>query len=281
MVYSGQSPRPRYAVQISDLASPVTRHRALLAALNRRELASRYRDSFLGNLWMVITPLLMLAMYTFVFGVIFRSRWQGVGDHGVATYAIVLFSGLLLHSLLVETLGRAPKLILEEPNYVTKVVFPLEILGWVNMCTALVHFAIGLTLLLVVMAFVMPPVPLAVLWLPVILAPYMLYLIGLGWMLSAIGVYLRDLGQFMGTFVSVLLFLSPVFYERSKAPAGLGNWLLLNPLTVPVEQARRVIFQGLAPQATELGWYALGGVVVYVSGLMVFQRLRRGFADVM
>lgn len=271
---------PSYAVQPADLVSPFTRHRALLGALNRRELASRYRDSFLGNLWMVITPLLMLAMYTFVFGVIFRSRWQGMGDQGVASFAIVLFAGLLLHSLLAETLGRAPRLMLEEPNYVTKVVFPLELLGWVNMITALVHFAIGLGLLLVVTALVMPPVPPTALWLPVIVAPYVLYLMGLGWALSAIGVYLRDLGQFMGTLVSVLMFLSPVFYARDKAPAGLGAWMVLNPLTIPVEQSRRVLFQGLPPQPETLAWYALGGAVVYLLGWMVFHKLRRGFSDV-
>lgn len=268
-------------MQLSDLVSPLVHHRALLGALSRRELASRYRDSFLGNLWMVITPLLMLGMYTFVFGVIFRSRWEGVGDHGIATFAIVLFSGLLLHSLLAETLGRAPKLILEEPNYVTKVVFPLELLAWVNMLTALVHFAIGVALLLLVMAFVMPPVPLAVLWLPVIVAPFALYLLGLGWALSAVGVYLRDLGQFMGTLVSLLLFLSPIFYPREKAPAGLGTVLALNPLTVPVEQVRRALFQGLPPQPLVLAGYAAGGVVAYVLGLMIFHKLRRGFSDVM
>ncbi len=268
-------------MQLSDLVSPLTRHRALLGALSRRELASRYRDSFLGNFWMVITPLFMLAMYTFVFGVIFRSRWEGLGDHGIATFAIVLFAGLLLHNLLAETLGRAPRLILEEPNYVTKVVFPLELLAWVNMLTALVHFAIGVALLLVVVAFVMPPVPWTTLWLPVIVAPYMLYLIGLGWALSAVGVYLRDLSQFMGTFVSVLMFISPVFYERSKAPAGLDRWMLLNPLTIPVEQVRRVLFQHLPPQGLVMAQYAAGSVVVYVLGLLVFQKLRRGFSDVM
>ncbi len=268
-------------MQLSDLVSPFTRHRALLGALSRRELASRYRDSFLGNLWMVITPLLMLAMYTFVFGVIFRARWQGMGDHGVATFAIVLFAGLLLHTLLADTLGRAPKLILEEPNYVTKVVFPLELLAWVNMTTALVHFAIGVFLLLLVMAFVMPPVPLAALWLPLVVAPYVLYLMGLGWALSAIGVYLRDLGQFMGTFVSVLMFLSPVFYDRSSAPGGLGTWMVFNPLTIPVEQARRVLFQHLPPQPLVLAMYTGGGVLVYVLGLLTFHKLRRGFSDVM
>ena len=266
---------------LSDLVAPFTRHRALLGVLARRELANRYRTSFLGNLWMVITPLLMLAMYTFVFGVIFHSRWAGMDNHGVATFAIVLFAGLLLHTLLSDTMGRAPTLILEEPNYVTKVVFPLELLAWVNMATALVHMLVGYGLLLLVMALVMPPVPLAALWLPVIVAPYLLYLLGLGWALSAVGVYLRDLGQFMGTMVSLMLFLSPVFYQRSHAPAGLGAWLILNPLTVPVEQARRALFAGLAPQPLVLSVYAVGGVVTYVAGLAIFQKLRRGVSDVM
>ncbi len=264
-----------------ELALPFVRHHALFRALHRRELASRYRDSFLGSLWMAITPLLMLALYTFVFGVIFKSRWQGMGDGGIATYAIVLFSGLLLHGLLSDTLGRAPRLMLEEPNYVTKVVFPLELLGWINMVTALVHYLVGLTILLVVIAFMMPPLSPSALWLPVIVLPYMLYLVGLGWALSAIGVYLRDLYLLMNTIISLLLFLSPVFYARDKAPGGMGRWLVLNPLTVPVEQVREVLFKHKPPQFETLGWYALGGVVVYLAGLLVFQKLRRGFSDVM
>jgi lipopolysaccharide transport system permease protein len=266
---------------LSDLAAPFTRHRALLGALSRRELATKYRSSFLGNLWMVITPLLMLGMYTFVFGVIFHSRWAGMGNQGMASFAIVLFSGLLLHTLLSDTMGRAPTLILEEPNYVTKVVFPLELLAWVNMTTALVHMLVGYALLLVVMAVITPPVPLTAFWIPVIVAPYLLYLLGLGWALSAVGVYLRDLGQFMGTMVSMLLFLSPVFYPRSHAPAGLGKWLILNPLTIPVEQVRRALFDGLAPQPLTLLVYTACGVVTYIVGLAVFQKLRRGFSDVM
>lgn len=267
---------------VHALLAPL-RHRVLLGALCRRELASRYRDSFLGNLWMVITPLLMLGMYTFVFGVIFRSRWTGMGNAGggIASYAVVLFVGLLLHSLLVETMGRAPRLMLEDPNYVTKVVFPLEILAWSNMLTALVHFAIGLSLLLIVMAFLMPTMHITALWLPVIVAPYMLYLLGLGWVLSAIGVYMRDLAQFMTTVVSLMLFLSPVFYPRDKAPAGLGMVLVFNPLTIPVEQARRVLFQGLRPELWTLFWYGVIGLVVYAIGLAIFQVLRRGFSDVM
>ena len=260
---------------------PFLPHRALLGALFRRELASRYRGSFLGSLWMVITPLLMLGMYTFVFGVIFKSRWAGLGNQGVASFAIVLFSGLLLHTLLADTLGRAPGLILEDPNYVTKVVFPLELLGCVTMLTALVHFLVGFCLLLVVMGFLMPPIPLTILWIPLIVIPFTFYLLGLGWIVAAIGVYLRDLSQFMGTLVSLLLFLSPVFYPRDKAPAGLGHVLLLNPLTIPVEQVRRALFNGLMPQPGVMAIYSLGGVLAYLLGLAVFHKLRRGFSDVM
>jgi lipopolysaccharide transport system permease protein len=273
----------RVAVRFFDaLIAPLRQH-VLLGALCRRELATRYRDSFLGTLWMVITPLMLLGMYTFVFGVIFRSRWTGMGDagNGIASYAIVLFVGLLLHGLMVETMGRAPRLMLEDPNYVTKVVFPLEILGWANMLTALVHFAIGLALLVIVMAFLMPAVYWTALWLPLIVAPYMLYLLGLAWILSAVGVYMRDLNQFMTIVISLMLFLSPIFYPREKAPAGLGMVLAFNPLTIPVEQARRVLFQGLRPDLWALFWYGVIGLGVYVLGLAIFQVLRRGFSDVM
>ncbi len=260
---------------------PFLKHGALFGALQKRELALRYRSSFLGNLWMVVTPLLMLGMYTFVFGVIFKSRWQGLANQGVSGFAIVLFSGLLLHTLLADTIGRAPALMMEQPNYVTKVVFPLELLPWVSMATALVHFAVGLVLLLGVMALIMPPLHLATLWLPVIVLPYTLYLVGLTWALAAVGVYLRDLAQFMTSVVSMLLFLSPIFYHRSQAPGVLGDVMVINPLTVPVEQARRVLFTGKPPEWGVMLVYTGFGLVVYVLGLVIFQRLRRGFSDVM
>lgn len=258
------------------------RHRGLIFTLARRELLGRYRGSLLGLLWPLLTPLLMLAVYTLVFGVVFRARWPqaGEGQQGLGQFAMILLAGLLVHGLLGEVLGRAPESVVGQPNYVKKVVFPLEILAWVEVAAALVHTLAGLVLLVAVNAAWGSGLAWTQLALPLILLPYLLLLLGAGWMLSAFGVYLRDLNQAIGPLVTALMFLAPVFYARQSLPEPLASWLLLNPVTLIVEQTRAVLFAGQWPDWAGLGAYTLAALAVYVMGGWVFARLKRGFADV-
>lgn len=254
------------------------RHRFLIRAMTRREIAIRYRGSMLGGLWPYLSPLLLLSVYTFVFGGVFKSRWPGTT--GLGDFAMVLYAGLLLNSLLAEVLGRAPSLVLENPNYVKKVVFPLETLPWVSLGTALFHGLIGFGLLVVANSLVGTGLHPTVLALPVLVLPFALLLIGLSWLLAAVGVYLRDLVQVMPPVLTCLMFFSPVFYSRAQAPATLQTWLGLNPLTFVIENARRVIFEGTWPLWQ--GWlnYSAVAVLIYLLGFAVFIRLKKGFADV-
>lgn len=256
------------------------RHRGLIAALARRELLGRYRGALLGLLWPLITPLLMLLVYTFVFGVVFQARWPRAGGGGLGQFAMVLLSGLLVHGLLAEVLSRAPGAVVAQPNYVKKVVFPLETLAWVDVAVALAHALAGLALLVVVNGLWGSGFAPAQLALPLILLPYALLLLGLAWVLSSLGVYLRDLGQAVAPAITALMFLGPVFYARESLSAPLAGWLALNPITVIVEQTRRVLFAGLWPEWTALGLYMLAALVVYAVGLAMFNTLKRGFADV-
>lgn len=258
------------------------RHRALIRILTRREIAGRYRGSMLGSLWTVATPLLMLAVFTLVFGVVLSARWPGAaGQGGIGMFALALLAGLLIHTLLAEVLSGAPALVVGQPNYATKMVFPLETLAWVSLLAALVHMLAGLALLLVFNGLWGTGFFLAELALPLVLAPFALLLLGLAWLLAALGVYVRDLLQLVGPMVMMVMFLGPVFVPRSAMPAAIQPWLALNPITVPIEQARRVIFDGFWPDWQVLGCYALASIAVYALGLAVFNMLKKGFADVL
>lgn len=257
------------------------RYRALLWTLTHREIVSRYRGSLLGTLWSLLTPLLMLAVFTLVFGVVLPSRWPGAAGEGIGMFALALLAGLLMHTLLADVLSKAPGLIVTQPNYVTKMVFPLEALGWISLLAAVFHTACGLFLLVVVNGIWGSGFALPLLAMPAILVMFSLMVLGLSWLFAALGVYVRDLMQLVGPLIMVLMFLGPVFFPRTAMPPPMRPWLALNPITVPIEQARRVIFDGRWPDWGALAIYAVAACAMYLFGLWVFTMLKKGFADVL
>ena len=265
---------------LNNLAHP-WRHRALIRILTWRDISGRYRGSLMGSAWSLLTPLLMLAVFTFVFGVVAPTRWPGAEEQGMGMFALRLLSGMVVHGLLSELLQRAPALVTAQPNYVTKVVFPLEVLGWVALLTGLFHTAMALLVLIMLNGALGTGLSLTLLALPLVLVPYALLLLGIAWILAALGVYLRDLAQVIGPLVMASMFLGPVFYPREAMPAAIQPWLAWNPITVPVEQVRRVLFEAQWPQWDILAQYALVAIGVYLLGLWAFERLKKGFADVL
>ena len=255
--------------------------RDLIAILTWRDIVGRYRGSLLGSLWPLLTPLIMLGLYTVVFGVVLPSRWPDTLNEGMGGFALRLLSGMLVHGLLAEVWNRAPTLFTANANYVTKVVFPLEALAWVNQLAALFHVTLAMLVMLAINAVVGSGFTLAQVALPVVLAPFCLFLLGSSLLLGGLGVYVRDINQIVGPLVTVLMFLGPVFYPRAAMPAALQPWLALNPVTIPIEQFRRVLFDGLWPDWGSLAQYSLAAVAVYCVGLGVFNVLRKGFADVL
>ena len=261
------------------LASAWT-HRTLIYQLGKRDVVGRYRGSVAGLAWSFLNPLLMLAVYTFVFAVVFQARWQGATD-GKGSFAVILFIGVLVHGIFAECLNRAPGLILANANYVKRVMFPLEILPWVSMGSALFHALVSLLVLLIAQVYVLGGIPPTALLLPVVLAPLVLTTVGLTWIFSAFGVYLRDIGQTTVVITTVALFLSPVFYPVTALPEEYRFLFLLNPLTFIIEQAREVLIWGRLPDWRGLAIYAVASLAVSSAGFWVFQRMRRGFADVL
>ena len=265
---------------LNSLAHP-WRHGSLIRILTWRDISGRYRGSLLGSFWSLLTPLLMLAVFTFVFGVVAPTRWPGVEEQGIGMFALRLLAGMVVHGLLSEVLSRAPTLVTSQPNYVTKVVFPLETLGWVSLLTGIFHAAMALVVLVLLDGLFGTGFSWTMLALPLIFFPYALLLLGLAWLVSALGVFLRDLTQLVGPLVMVCMFLGPVFYPREAMPAAAQPWLLLNPITVPVEQVRRVLFDAQWPQWDVVAQYSLIAAATYLFGLWAFSTLKKGFADVL
>lgn len=251
----------------------------LFRQLVARELLARYRSTALGTAWLVLQPLLMLTVYTLVFSGIFKVRWAGAQSS--TDFALMLFAGLIVFNFFSEVLVASAGLVTAHPNYVKKVVFPVGILACVRVTAAGTTALIGVAILFgAQVLFGATPTPWFLLA-PLVVIAMVPMLVGLGWLLSALGVYLQDIGQIAGLCASVLLFLSPIFFPASAIPEALRPLLWLNPLVVPIEELRNVTVHGRAPNwFALLGFFALSTVFAALCW-KAFRRLARGFADVL
>lgn len=262
------------------LARTLWRHRELIAQFTRREIEGRYRGSFLGVFWSLARPLLMLGVYTLVFGVIFRSSWpQSRG--GLGEFALIAFCGITAFGLFSECVTRAPSLVTNVPNFVKKVVFPLEILPVSALGAALFHTLVSLAILLAARLASTGALPWTVLLLPLVALPAIFLCLGAMWLFASLGVFVRDLEQAVGLGVQLMFFLTPVVYSAEALPEPLRALMRLNPMAPVVENFRRVLLWGQLPDTAELAvWLALTGVFMAL-GYAWFVRTRRAFADVL
>lgn len=264
----------------AEMLASLWRNRSLIHASAKREVLGRYRGSALGLLWSFFNPLFTLAVYTFVFSEVFKSRWS-IGSDSKTEFALVLFAGLMVFNLFSECINRAPGLILSNTNYVKKVVFPLEILPFVGLLSAAYHMLISLGVWFLVY-FIFSGLPHATVFLfPLIFVPFAFFTLGLSWALASLGVFLRDVSQFIAVVVMVLMFLSPVFYPASNVPETYRHILYLNPLTPVIEMTRDVLYWGKLPDFAMLGIYWLAAGILAWLGFAWFQKTRKGFADVL
>ncbi len=256
------------------------KNRRLIARMTKRDVIGRYRGSIMGLTWSFLNPLIMLAIYTFVFSVVFEARWGADGATSKSDFAILLFVGMMMHGLFAECANRAPSLVLENVNYVKKVIFPLEILPWMALGSALFHALISLLVLLLAQLILNQSLPWTVVLFPLVVLPLLLAAMGFAWFLAATGVYVRDVGQITAIFTTALLFLSGVFYPISSLPQEYQRWVRLNPLAYLIEQSRNVLIYGRLPDFLELSLYLAGSLLVAWLGFVWFQRTRNGFSDV-
>ena len=274
------NPHARLPAGPASLVASLFNHRELIAQMARREVSARYRGSVLGWFWALLTPVMLLSLYTFVFSVVFEARWGADASAGRSRFAVFAFVGMLVHGLLAESMVRAPSLVLANPSYVKKVVFPLEILPLVALSASIFHAAAGFGVLALAMLVLDGALPWTWVFLPLTVLPVLLFALGLSWFLASTGVYVRDIAHPIGLLATVLLFASPVFFPASAVPMPWRDWLLLNPLSLVIEQTRAVLLQGSPPDAGVLAIQLLVGGLVAWLGYFWFQRTRRGFANV-
>ncbi|PUE54820.1 sugar ABC transporter permease [Limnohabitans sp. Rim8] len=276
------NPHAAQPTSLVALGKSLWRNRQLIVQMTKREVVGRYQGSAFGLAWSFLNPVFMLVVYTFVFSEIFKSRWGGEGgDDSKTQFAVVLFVGMIVLSLFSEVLNRAPGLILANVNYVKKVVFPIEILPVIAMGAALFHGLISLGVLLAAFLLFNGYLHWTAVFFPLVLLPLVILIMGLAWMLASLGVFLRDVGQTIGIITTVLMFLSPVFYPVTAVPERFRPFIMSNPLTFIIEQAREVLIWGHLPNWLGLGIYTLAASVLAWAGYALFQKTRKGFADVL
>jgi len=254
------------------------RNRKLIRSMVRRDILARYRGSFGGALWTFLNPLLLMATYAFVFGVVLKTRFGG--DSSGLGYVLYFLAGMLPWLAFSEAVGRSPYVILEYRNFVKKLVFPIETLPANLVISGAVTEAVALAIFVIGLLLARHMVPISVLWLPALMIPQLLLTAGLCWFLAALGMFLRDLGQIMGFVLTLWFFLTPICYPETNLPAGAMKLLSMNPIYVLVRGYRAIFLENRAPDLVSLAALWLASVVLAVLGYAWFHRLRKSFADV-
>lgn len=275
------SPSLRRFLNPLYLARNLWRQRDLIRQFTRREVEGRYKGSFLGLFWSFVNPLVMLLIYTFVFGVVFKSKWPNAKTGSLSEFAVTLFCGLIAFNIFGECIGRASALVTSVPNYVKKVVFPLEILPISALGAALFHGAVSLSILLVANLLMNGVLQWTLVLLPLVLLPLICLTLGLTWFLASLGVFVRDIGYTVALVVQVLFFLTPIFYAVESIPEPYRSVIGLNPLAPIVEDFRRVVLWGAQPN-----WGALTMLLVVCGAVMLlgyawFMKTKKAFGDVL
>lgn len=271
----------KFFVNPINLFGTIWVNRNLITDLIKREIAIKYKGSFFGLFWSLLTPILMLAVYTFVFSFVFNARWGGDGNGSKIEFALLLFSGLMIFNLFAECIGRAPGLIFENSSYVKKIVFPLEVLPLVILGASLAQFLISFLVWVFFYFLFIGKLHFYIFLLPVALTPFLILVSGMTMVISAIGVYVRDVSQIINVIITMTLFLSPIFYPASALPAQFQILFNLNPLTIPIESIREVLYFGEFTLLWPLIYYAVVALCVQIFAFLIFQKLRNGFADVL
>lgn len=274
------NPHADQSVSPISLVKSLWCHRRLILQMTWRDVIGRYKGSVMGLVWSFVNPLMMLAIYTFVFSVVFKARWGVETSESKIDFGITLFVGLVMYSFFAECINRAPGLIISNVNYVKKVIFPLEILPCVALGVSLFHSVISLGVLVFIQLVFNHYIPLTAVFFPLLLLPLVFGTIGVAWFLAAIGVYLRDIDQVIVVFTTALLFVSAVFFPITALPERYQIFLRVNPLAILIEEGRKVLIFGQLPNFTVWSVLLVLGALTAWGGFAWFQKARKGFADV-
>jgi len=270
-----------YSLNPIKIISHLWAHKELISKPSKKAVFVKYRGSLLGILWAFIQPVMMLAVYTFVFSVIFKAKWGQGLDQDRLSFALALFVGILTFNIIGDTVNASPGLILGHVNFVKKVVFPLEILPVVKLIESVVFSLFGLLVLIVAKLISTHSLSFTLLLLPIVWVPVIFFALGWSYFLASLGVFIRDIGSITSVIVTMFFFLSPIFYPLSAVPESLRFYIRMNPIAVFVQDARRVVLWGQTP---DWHWFAicLGiSVIIFVLGFAWFMKSKKAFADVL
>jgi lipopolysaccharide transport system permease protein len=257
-------------------------HRGLTRELIKRELNQRYRGSYLGLAWAVVNPLVMLLVYTFVFSIFLKVRWQVAGvDTPTQEFALIIFAGLIPFTAFSEVLNKSTALIVSIPNYVKKVVFPLQIYPVVLFGAAFITSLISVCLVLIGNLVLMRTLSKTIYLLPLAYLPLIFLCLGLGWFFASLGVYVRDIAQAMPVVTQILLFMSTIFYPASAVPRSIKFLFDLNPLTTIVDCFRQVLLWGNPLPWASWGIWTVITAILALAGYYWFMSTKKGFADIL
>ena len=262
-------------------AGSLISHGSLISQLTKRDFAQRYKGSFLGVVWVLLTPLLYLLIYTFVFSVIMGAKWGVTEQEGTMQFALALFCGLIVYNIFSESVILAPSLILGNSSYVTKTVFPIEILAVISVASAVLRAFAGIGIFLLGVLVFMGHLNWTLVLILIPLTGAVLLSLGIGWFLSALGVFVRDMAQAVIVLVQLLFFMTPIVYPVNMVPEAFRPIIYVNPFTHLVEAARDVALWGRLPNWPALGVTLAVSLVVCQLGYMFFMRTKKVFADVM
>lgn len=253
---------------------------SLTTELTKRDILGRYRGASFGLLWSLISPFLMLCVYSFAFGVVLKSKWPQVSGGG-HPFAIILFVGLIVHGFFSECLSRAPGIVTGNPSFVKKVVFPLEIIPWQVVLTALFQAGMNIIVFILLRLLLEGQISWTIVLIPIVFVPLVFISLGVCWFFGALGVYVRDISQVTGVLATAMLFLSSAMIPVQTLSPRVQTLFHLNPLTFLIDQARAVALWGTWPDWSGLASYSIGGLIFMYAGYAWFVATKRGFADVL
>lgn len=254
-------------------------HRYLIHQLVKKELHAKYRKSALGLMWLLINPVLLVSAYTLVFGVLLRVRWGGAGS--TLEFALVLHAGVMFYMFFSEILSRSTNLVAAHKPFVTKMVFPMDVIPWVVTIVAAVTFVTTLLVWIVLYIAIKWQFPIGVIWVPLIFLPFLLFCLGLCWFVSALAAYRPDVEHGMPMLLLLLMYLSPLLFPVSKMPSEFRFIIMFNPLSHVLEPARAALLDGKMPDLRVVAVGTLFSLLVAWFGLASFRGNQKGFADVL
>ena len=256
-------------------------HRDLIIQFTKRELETRHKGSQLGQMWAIISPLMLLGLYLFIFGFVFGGRYGVLKNENFFDFALALFLGLSLFNAIAETITSAPNLIVAQPNFVKKIVFPLEIIPLTKVISSLYYSMLSVLICILLSPFSHGGFSIYIIMLPFVILPLFITALGLSWGISAIGVSLRDVNHITGFASTALMYASAIVYPPNRVPKELWMILKINPLPIIIDQARNIILWQTKPNLQDLGSAYLSSTIILIIGYKLFKKLRPTFAEIL